>query len=49
MIAVYGRPLLFSASDKDYNDFVVELKAIPEPATISLLGFGIFSLVRRRR
>jgi len=37
-------------SDKDYNDFVVEIRAIPEPATICLLALGGgLALLRKRR
>ncbi len=35
-------------SDKDYNDFVVEIRAIPEPLTIGLLAFGALFLRRRK-
>jgi hypothetical protein len=35
-------------SDKDYNDFVVEIRAIPEPLTIGLLALGAL-FVRRRK
>jgi hypothetical protein len=36
-------------SDKDYNDFVVEIRAIPEPATICLLALGSLALLGRKR
>lgn len=44
-------------SDKDYNDLVVQIHAvnpIPEPATVTLLGMGLFSAglvggLRRRK
>lgn len=35
------------ASDKDYNDFVVEITAIPEPATLCLLAIGALLLRKR--
>jgi hypothetical protein len=35
-------------SDRDYNDFVVEIRAIPEPMTIGLLSFGALFLRRRK-
>lgn len=40
--------LPFSSSDKDYNDFVVEISAIPEPATAFLLIAGAAMLLRKR-
>lgn len=36
-------------SDLDYNDFVVEIRAIPEPATICLLALGGLALLGRKR
>jgi len=38
-----------SPSDLDYNDFVVEIRAVPEPTTICLLGLGGLALLRKRR
>lgn len=36
-------------ADWDYNDFVVEICQIPEPASIALLGLGvIISMLKRR-
>jgi len=39
----------YSYSDRDYNDFVVEISAIPEPATMFLLGFGGLVLLKKRK
>lgn len=36
-----------ASGDGDYTDFVVEVRAVPEPATIALLGLG-FGFLRRR-
>ncbi len=36
-------------SDRDYNDFVVEIRAVPEPLTIGLLAFGALFLRRRKQ
>ncbi|MFQ5501404.1 MAG: DUF4114 domain-containing protein [Phycisphaerae bacterium] len=38
-----------TTSDFDYNDFVVEVRAIPEPATAMFLIFGGVSLILRRK
>jgi hypothetical protein len=40
-----------SAGDADYNDFVVELRAVPEPSAFLLLAGGLTGLAafRRRR
>ncbi|PKL48087.1 MAG: hypothetical protein CVV39_04890 [Planctomycetes bacterium HGW-Planctomycetes-1] len=35
------------ASDRDYNDFVVEITAIPEPATLCLFAIGTLLLRKR--
>lgn len=32
-----------------YDDFVVETNAVPEPASIAVLGLGVFALLRKRR
>jgi hypothetical protein len=35
--------------DQDYQDFVVEIRAVPEPMTICLFGLGGLALLRKRR
>jgi hypothetical protein len=45
---IFMEDLTKSSSDKDYNDFVVEISAIPEPATLFLLAAGVAAVLRRR-
>lgn len=50
---IFMEDLPLGLSDKDYNDFVVEITAsagpvVPEPATIALLCFGALLLGKRR-
>ena len=48
--AIFMEDVRFTeGSDRDYNDFVVELRAIPEPATMFLFGLGGFTLLKRRK
>jgi len=46
---IFMEDLPLCVADKDYNDFVVQISAIPEPATICLLGLGALSLIRRKK
>jgi hypothetical protein len=39
----------YSYSDRDYNDFVVEISAVPEPASMLLLGLGVLALLKKRK
>jgi hypothetical protein len=44
---IFMEDLPLSQADRDYNDFVVEITAIPEPATICLLAIGALLLRKR--
>lgn len=44
---LFMEDLCKSSADKDYNDFVVEIRAVPEPATIALLALGGLFLRRK--
>jgi hypothetical protein len=39
----------YPTSDRDFNDFVVEVRAIPEPASMLLFGLGALALLRKRK
>jgi hypothetical protein len=45
---IFMEDLRFVNSDRDYNDFVVEIRAVPEPATICLLALGSLALLGRK-
>jgi hypothetical protein len=40
---------LTGGSDRDYNDFVVEIRAVPEPLTLGLLAVGALFLRKRKK
>jgi hypothetical protein len=46
---IFMEDLRLYESDKDYNDFVVEIRAVPEPTSILLLGLGALALLRKRK
>jgi hypothetical protein len=39
------------ASDRDYNDIIIAVQPVPEPATVGLMGFGLLALagIAKRR
>jgi hypothetical protein len=39
----------YPTSDIDFNDFVIEVRAIPEPASMLLFGLGSLALLRKRK
>jgi len=39
----------YPTSDRDFNDFVVEIRAIPEPGSMLLFGLGALALLRKRK
>jgi hypothetical protein len=39
----------YPSSDRDFNDFVIEVRAIPEPASMLLFGLGGLALLRKRK
>jgi hypothetical protein len=46
---IFMEDLRLYESDLDYNDFVVEIRAVPEPGSILLLGLGALALLRKRK
>ncbi len=41
----YGPP---GGSDRDFNDLVVEIRSVPEPASLALIAIGLPLIMRRR-
>ena len=46
---LFWEDLPSSGWDQDYQDFVIEIRATPEPTTICLFGLGGLALLRKRR
>jgi len=46
---LFWEDLPSSGWDQDYQDFVVEVRAVPEPMTICLFGLGGLALLRKRK
>lgn len=39
----------YPSSDRDFNDFVIEVRSVPEPASMMLFGLGALALLRKRK
>ncbi len=47
----FGAGIPGRISDRDYNDILISIQAVPEPSTIGLMGFGLLALagIAKRR